>query len=130
MNEADRIKHLTELYFAGETTLEQERELRRLTSEASAVQAWARMNPPTRRRRISLRAALGAAAAVAVVAVIGARILIHDTQPSHTAVIYADGLTIHSEEASMELFNQTMADLSEAGKVIDIEFKNLLTPMP
>lgn len=129
MNESDRINKLTELYFAGETTLEQERELRRLTSEASAVQSWARMTPKAPRRRISLRAALGAAATVAVVTLIGVRILISGSQPART-VIYADGLTIRSEEASMKLFHESIAELSEAGKVIDSEFKTILTPLP
>lgn len=127
MNESERINQLTELYFAGETTLEQERELRRLSTDASAVQAWARMTRHSGRRRLRLSAAIGAAAAVAVVAVIASRILVPDIQSAQT-VIYADGLTIHSEEASMKLFRESIADLSEAGKVIDI--KTILTPIP
>lgn len=120
------LRHLIKLYFDGATTLEQDRELRRLLAEpwasgadadeARAVMSFACMTPRRKTPRTPLMhhvaASLSAAASVAVAAVIGWSLLAERGQQPE-CIAYVDGREITDTETVMEIID---SDLDALGK--------------
>lgn len=130
-NNPDRLSHLIQLYFDGETTLEQERELRAMLAdpkvtgeeadEARAVISFAVSSPshaasstvkPPSRKPSRFMAAVSVAASVAVVAMVGYGLF----HPRNNAecMAYVDGNVITDSEVVMEMVETDLSALGQA----------------
>ena len=124
----DYWKELTDKYFEAETTPEEERALREFLArtddpafdEARAVLGYLSAQRSHRAARIRVRtltASLAAAAAIALVAILG-----HDsvTLPDDTCVIYAYGEKNTDRQAVLDDMNQTLAELFAGNQGPDV----------
>ena len=135
-NDIKHIHRLIDLYFSGETTLEQERELRRLLishtgprdeaiDQALAVMSFAAVAPrhETRSKRAAMPRMLRIttiAASIAVVATIAVSVIRSKTTPPiDGCVAYVGSETIHDRDHIISLVASDWADISDASAEID-----------
>lgn len=137
MNE-QQITKLIERYFAAETTLEEEKELRRLLAdpstahipladEARAVIGWARMNATPRRRILPMAFVkiMSAAAMLGIATGVGLSLMLPADRPEGTAVVYIAGQEIHDEQLAMTTALQAFADVAQAKERLDSDISKI-----
>lgn len=136
MNE-QQITKLIERYFAAETTLEEEKELRRLLAdpstahipmadEARAVIGWARMNATPRRRILptAFLKIMSAAAMLGIATGVGLSLMLPDRSEG-TAVVYIAGQEIHDEQLAMTTALQAFAGVAQAKERLDSDISKI-----
>lgn len=141
-NNPNRLSHLIQLYFDGETTLEQERELRALLAdpkvtgeeadEARAVIGFAMSSPASApaarkaspRKPSHIMAAVSVAASVAVVAMVGYGIF----HPRHNSecLAFVDGNMITDSEVVMEMVETDLSALGQASSDVSSDITDEL----
>lgn len=140
----DRLKHLSELYFEGLTSLEEEAELRRLVAdpeltvpeadEIRAVMSFGAWKPtpraslPARKRPAILRlpTIAAAAASVAIVATVGYRHF-SGTAEQSDCYAYVDGHLIENPEKVMSIVTADLQALGDASETIEEEIDENLS---
>lgn len=140
----DRLKHLSELYFEGLTSLEEEAELRRLVAdpeltgpeadEVRAVMSFGAWKPtpraslPARKRPAILRlpTIAAAAASVAIVATVGYRHF-SGTAEQSDCYAYVDGHLIENPEKVMSIVTADLQALGDASETIEEEIDENLS---
>jgi len=132
------IHRLIRLYFDGESTLEQERELRSLLGaimqpptpeieEAMAVMGYTSVMPSPGmakvKKRYAWKPAVAAAASVLVAVAIGWMVVGQGHDYENSCVAYVGGVQVVSTEQVMGLMDSQLSSISSAQNDINVELQ-------
>lgn len=132
------LETLIERYFNGDTTLEEECELRWALShcpwesetidDARVVMGYFAAHRHYKRQQAAnplRRRMMGIAASIAVILTIGGYVLWHQSQPADQCIAYVNGVTINDDAEVMALIENDLSNMDNAAQGMASQLSSL-----